>query len=132
MDYSPVFVILLGLGTVFFGLICLILLTTLMGRIMEGKGQDKGGADAAASVAAPTGSGSTGKTAGPTLQAGTALAAASAAKASTKTVAKATDMSAPQTGVLVDGGLVAAVSAAIAEQLSVDVSGIRILSFRKL
>ena len=32
MDYSSVFVCLMGMGTVFFGLICLIVLTTIMGR----------------------------------------------------------------------------------------------------
>ena len=35
MDYSSIFVILMGLGTVFFGLICLIALTMLMGRVLE-------------------------------------------------------------------------------------------------
>ena len=33
MDYSIIFVCLMGMGTVFFGLICLIVLTTLLGRI---------------------------------------------------------------------------------------------------
>ena len=35
MDYPHVFVILMGMGTVFFGLICLIALTTIMGRILH-------------------------------------------------------------------------------------------------
>ena len=33
MDYSSLFVCLMGMGTVFFGLICLIVLTTLMSAI---------------------------------------------------------------------------------------------------
>ena len=32
-EYSNLFVCLMGMGTVFFGLICLIVLTTLMGKI---------------------------------------------------------------------------------------------------
>ena len=34
-DYSSVFVIIMGLGTVFFGLVCLIALTTIMGKVLE-------------------------------------------------------------------------------------------------
>ena len=33
MDYSIVFVCLMGMGTVFFGLICLIVLTTLLSAV---------------------------------------------------------------------------------------------------
>jgi len=36
MVYSKVFVVLMGMGTVFFGLICIIVLTMLMGKIMSG------------------------------------------------------------------------------------------------
>lgn len=39
MDYSSLFVCLMGMGTVFFGLICLIGLTALMGRIVGRKQQ---------------------------------------------------------------------------------------------
>ncbi|MBQ6987201.1 MAG: OadG family protein, partial [Oscillibacter sp.] len=35
MDYPTIFVILMGLGTVFFGLICLIVLTMCMGRVLS-------------------------------------------------------------------------------------------------
>lgn len=45
MEYSIGFVILFGLGIVFFGLICIVLLIILMGKIMqifEGKPKDKG------------------------------------------------------------------------------------------
>ena len=35
MDYSIPFVCLMGMGTVFFGLICLILLTMVMSRVCK-------------------------------------------------------------------------------------------------
>lgn len=89
MDYSSAFVCLMGMGTVFFGLICLIILTTIMGRIC-GHGQQ------AAPAAAP------------------AVPAPAAA---------------PQVN---QQELVAAVSAAIAEELGTDITGIRILSMKKL
>ena len=34
-EYSKLFVVLMGIGTVFFGLICIIILTTIMGKIMS-------------------------------------------------------------------------------------------------
>jgi len=33
--YSPLFVTLMGIGTVFFGLICIIVLTTVMGSVLN-------------------------------------------------------------------------------------------------
>ena len=81
MDYSSVFVVLMGMGTVFFGLICLIVLTSIMGRIL--------GREAAPAVAAAP--------AEPNRQ-----------------------------------EVVAAVSAAIAEELGTDITGIRILSMKKV
>lgn len=89
MDYSSVFVCLMGMGTVFFGLICLIVLTTIMGRLC-GLGK-KAAPAAAAAVPAPA--------------------------------------AAPQVN---QQELVAAVSAAIAEELGTDITGIRILSMKKL
>ena len=86
MDYSSIFVCLMGMGTVFFGLICLIGLTTLMGRIC-GRSQ-KAAAPASAAPAAA---------AEPNRQ-----------------------------------ELVAAISAALAVELGTDVTGIRILSMKKL
>jgi sodium pump decarboxylase gamma subunit len=88
MDYSSLFVCLMGMGTVFFGLICLIGLTTLMGRIV-GRSQ---------SVSVPT-----------TVPAATPVAAEPNRQE-----------------------LVAAISAAIAEELGTDVTGIRIVSMKKL
>lgn len=35
MVYSPLFVTLMGIGTVFFGLICIIFLTMAMGGVMK-------------------------------------------------------------------------------------------------
>lgn len=86
MDYSIIFVCLMGMGTVFFGLVCLIALTALLGRICGRKEQ-----------AAPA----------------AALA--------------------PQTAPAVNQQeLIAAVSAAMAEELGADITGIRILSVKKL
>ena len=50
MEYSPLFVTLMGIGTVFFGLICIIFLTMAMGAILKGK--EKAPAAAAAGYAA--------------------------------------------------------------------------------
>ena len=78
MDYSIIFVCLMGMGTVFFGLVCLIVLTTLLGRVC---GRDHPSAAPAAAD---------------------------------------------------QQELIAAVSAAIAEELGTDITGIRILSLKKL
>lgn len=86
MDYSSVFVCLMGMGTVFFGLICLIALTTLLGHICVSK-----------------------KTSSPI----------------TSTPRVSAPNPCPQE-------LVAVVSAAIAEELGVDIAGIRILSIKKI
>ena len=50
MEYSSLFVTLMGIGTVFFGLICIIFLTMAMGAILKGK--EKAPAAAAAAPAA--------------------------------------------------------------------------------
>lgn len=50
MEYGPLFVTLMGIGTVFFGLICIIFLTMIMGAVM--KSTAKKPAPAAASAAA--------------------------------------------------------------------------------
>lgn len=89
MDYSSIFVCAMGMGTVFFGLICLILLTTIMGRICSSK-------QPAAPAAAPA-------------------APVQAAQ--------------PEPN---RQEMVAAVSAAIAENLGTDITGIRIVSMKKL
>ena len=89
MEYPSLFVCLMGMGTVFFGLICLIVLTMVMGKIV-------GGHAAAAAVPATV-----------------AAPAAAAAEPNRQEV-------------------VAAVSAAIAEELGTDITGIRIVSMKKL
>ena len=89
MDYSIIFVCLMGMGTVFFGLICLIVLTTLLGRICGRKQQ----AAPAAAISAPAA------------------------------------VPAPAVN---QQELIAAISAAIAEDLGTDITGIRILSVKKL
>lgn len=85
MDYPTIFVCLMGMGTVFFGLICLIALTYLMSFLLRRKA-----ALSPAPAAAPT---------------------------------------APEPN---QEELIAAVSAAIAEELGTDITGIRIVSMKKL
>lgn len=88
-EYGSLFVCLMGMGTVFFGLICLIVLTMIMGKIVGGR--------AAPAIAAPA----------------PAAAAPAAPEGNRQEIA-------------------AAVAAAIAEELGTDITGIRILSMKKL
>ena len=83
MEYSSIFVCLMGMGTVFFGLICLIALTYLMSAVV-GRG---------------------------------------------KKAAPAPVPAAPQTAGEVTPELVAA---ALAEELGTDITGIRIVSMKKM
>ena len=89
-EYSSLFVCLMGMGTVFFGLICLIVLTMIMGKIVGGH--------AAPAVSAPA----------PVVP-----APAAAPEGNRQEIA-------------------AAVSAAIAEELGTSITGIRIVSMKKL
>ena len=50
--YSPLFVTLMCIGTVFFGLICIIVLTTIMGSVLKSKSKPAAPAPAAAPKAA--------------------------------------------------------------------------------
>ena len=86
MDYSLWFVCLMGMGTVFFGLVCIIILTKLMSAVLGKKPEP----------------------AQPASRSADAL---------------------PQT---VTPELVAAVSAALAEELGTDITGIRIISMKKV
>lgn len=86
MDYSVAFVCLMGMGTVFFGLICIVALCYLMSTVCRGTERKK---PAPADPAVPAGTSDRGE-------------------------------------------LVAAISAALAEELGTDISGIRILSLKKL
>ena len=90
MEPSSLFVCLMGMGVVFFGLICLIVLTMIMGKIVGGH--------AAPAVSAP---------------APAAAAPAAAPEGNRQEIA-------------------AAVSAAIAEELGTSITGIRIVSMKKL
>lgn len=87
MEYSNLFVCLMGLGTVFVGLVCIILLVTLMSLVCRST-SDKPAPAPAAPVSAP--------------KAGTS----------------------PE--------LIAAVSAAIAEEMGTDISAIRIISMKQI
>ena len=86
MDYSLWFVCLMGMGTVFFGLVCIIILTKLMSAVLGKKPEPAQSASGSADVL-------------------------------------------PQT---VTPELVAAVSAALAEELGTDITGIRIISMKKV
>ena len=88
MDYSNLFVCLMGIGTVFFGLICIILLVTLMSFVCR-KTEQK---TTLAPVSAPAG--------------------------------------VPKAGIGPE--LIAAVSAAIAEEMGTDSSAIRIISMKQI
>ena len=88
MDYSNLFVCLMGIGTVFFGLICIILLVTLMSFVCR-KTEQK---TTLAPVSAPAG--------------------------------------VPKDGIGTE--IIAAVSAAIAEEMGTDISAIRIISMKQI
>ena len=92
-EYSSLFVCLMGMGTVFFGLICLIALTMIMGAVV---GRN---APAVPQIPVP--------------------AAPAASRTSAPPEANRQEIA-------------AAVSAAIAEELGTDITGIRILSMKKL
>lgn len=89
MEPSSLFVCLMGMGTVFFGLICLIVLTMIMGKIVGGR--------TAPAAAAPV-----------------PVAAAPAVSEGNRQE------------------IAAAVAAAVAEELGTSITGIRIVSMKKL
>lgn len=91
-DVSSLFVVLMGVGTVFFGLICIIVLSTVMSAVCRSMGGTPAPVPAAPVPAAPTASAAI-----PNRQA-----------------------------------MIAAIAAAIAEEEGTDLSGIRILSVKKL
>lgn len=90
MEYSNLFVCVMGIGTVFVGLICIILLVTVMSLICR---KTEGKPASAPAVAAPK-------------------------------------SAAPSSGMRPE--LVAAIAAAIAEDMGADVSAIRIKSIKQL
>ena len=94
MGVSNVFVVLMGIGTVFFGLICIIVLSMAMSAICRSMG-------------------------------GTAPAVAAPAPAPAAPAVRNDAIPNRQ-------AMIAAISAAIAEEMGTDISGIRILSVKKL
>ena len=88
MEYSNLFVCLMGVGTVFVGLVCIILLVTLMSYVCRKSEEKSAPVPAAVPVHA--------------LKAG------------------------------VGPELIAAVSAAIAEEMGTDISAIRIISMKQI
>ena len=95
MDYSNLFVCLMGMGTVFVGLICIVVLVIGMSAICRKLGRIE-------TAVAPT----------------TAPVAAAPA--------------APQAAVSNKGELMAAIAAAIAEDMGTDISAVRIVSIKKV
>ena len=51
--YSPLFVTLMGIGTVFSGLVCIIVLTTIMGAVLKSNAKPAPAPAAAPKAAAP-------------------------------------------------------------------------------
>ena len=51
--YSPLFVTLMGIGPVFFGLVCIIVLTTIMGAVLKSNAKPAPAPAAAPKAAAP-------------------------------------------------------------------------------
>lgn len=51
--YSPLFVTLMGIGTVFFGLVCIIVLTTIMGAVLKSNAKPAPAPAATPKAAAP-------------------------------------------------------------------------------
>ena len=54
--YSPLFVTLMGIGTVFFGLVCIIVLTTIMGAVLKSNAKPAPAPASAPKAAAPAAS----------------------------------------------------------------------------
>jgi len=136
---SNLFVVLMGLGTVFFGLVCIIILCNVMSKVcalIDGKAAATPSAAPAEVHAAPT------VQAAPVQNRQAMIAAISAAIAEEL----GTDVSAIRIHSLKHVGgtapaavrtgtrqeLIAVISAAIAEDLGTDISGIRIRSLKQI
>lgn len=105
MEYSNLFVCLMGICTVFIGLICIIVLVSVMSNIVRRTDRKMKASDGGASAAVSAGGASANASAGRAVSAGAGEVTAE---------------------------LVAAVSAVIAEEMGTDASGIRIVSFKKV
>ncbi len=133
-NISPWFVLVLGMGTVFFGLICLIFITKLMSLVMRKVQKPE---KAAAKVAAPEQKANTAITGGIAFKDRKLLDAVIAAAIATydgSDIAGLRIRSIKQIGG--DNGerqqFVAAVSAAVATTIGTDVQGLRIHSIKKI
>lgn len=91
---SNAFVICMGMGVVFVGLICIVLLVELMGRIVRALEKKAGNHESTGEDSAPA--------------------------------------AIPEDLIPNRGALVAAISAALAEELGTSVAGLRILSIKKI
>ena len=101
---SNLFVVLMGISTVFLGLICIILIIELMTGLTRRLGGNEQSAKAPAAPAAPVAPVAPVATPAPTVE----------------------------TPIANREELVAAVCAAVAEELGTDVSALRVVSFRKV
>ncbi|MGM9624246.1 MAG: OadG family transporter subunit [Eubacteriales bacterium] len=99
---SNAFTVVMGIGTVFIGLICIILLIKLMSVVLSSSGATQTASSAPAAAAAPA-----------------APAAADPAPAVSGTIENRAE-------------LIAAVCAAAAEEMGTDVSALRVVSFKKI
>lgn len=135
---SNTFVVLMGLGVVFFGLACIILLTMVMSRICQGLDKGSNAAPPAAPDRDETET-AAGAEPAPIQNRPAMIAAISAAIAEEL----GTDISAIRIRSLKQvggtapvaagrGELIAAISAAIAEDLGTDISGIRVRSLKQI
>lgn len=137
MNISPWFVLLLGMGTVFFGLICLIFITKLMSLVLKKVLKEKKPAEKAPAVPAqaPQAPVSTGGIAFADRKLLDAIIAASIAAYDGGDMRGLRIRSIRQIG----GGnagdrgqFVAAVAASIATAMGTDVEGLRIHSIKKI
>lgn len=108
MEYANWFVVVMGLGIVFFGLIVLIIAVTIMGKILGGRGET-----------AATDRGADIDTAGSVLNGGALSGAGDAGETQGKPVILPKD-------------LIAAISAAVADDMGTDISKIRVSSIRQI
>ncbi|MBQ8303341.1 MAG: OadG family protein [Clostridia bacterium] len=95
MEVSNTFVVVMGVGTVFLGLLCIVILCKIIGLFCGAYSKQK-------------------------------------KEVKQQTVVNAPTQSAAGQPAVNKGELVAAISAAIAEELGTDVTGIRILSIKKM
>lgn len=138
MEYNPWFVMVLGMGTVFVGLLCLILLTKLMSLIINGTSKQNTPAksgEGTAETAAPAGAQYCAATGIGDRKLFDAVIAAAIAEYTDGEIGAMRISSVKRIGAgpaPERGAFVAAVSAALASAMGEDVSGIRIKSIKRI